>query len=398
MPFASRDYGTGDRAGCRGSDAVRGPPPAGLPPVHPPVLPPILIVTAGGLEHGGGIGRVVGYMIDGWSGDAPGDTAPDWRVVDTRGPRVDLRAPFRFLAALATIAAAAPRRPLLHIHIAGRGSTVRKLIVGWLARALRVRFVLHLHDYNYRAFCDGLPGWARGLVRGLFRAADLVIVLGSGDAALMREAFGIASERIAVMHNAVPTPSPAVGPRGATPVHILFLGRLSERKGVPELIAALATPMLAALPWRATLAGDGDLARYRADAARAGLTDRIAFPGWLDRAGTDALLRSADILVLPSYDEGMAMSVLEGLAYAVCVVCTPVGALAEVIEHDVNGLLVRPGDVAGLADALALAIGDAPRRLRLALGGEITFRRGFEAQAYARRMLELYRRAVRRAE
>jgi glycosyltransferase involved in cell wall biosynthesis len=353
-----------------------------------------LIVTAGGLEHGGGIGRVIGYMIGGWS--AP--DAPRWRVVDTRGPRVDLAAPFRFLAALATIAAATPRGPLLHMHIAGRGSTVRKLIVGWLARALRLRLVLHLHDYNYRAFCDSLPGWALALVRGLFRGADLVVVLGRGDAELVQARFGVAPERIAVMHNAVPAPVPPVAPRTGSPVHILFLGRLSERKGVPELIAALAEPALAALPWRATVAGDGDVARYRAAAERAGVGARIDFPGWLDRAATDRLLRAADILVLPSYDEGMAMSVLEGLAHAMCVVCTPVGALAEVIEHDVNGMLVQPGDVAGLAAALAEMIANPSRRLRLALGGEITFRRGFEVQAYARRMLELYRRAVADAQ
>ncbi|MBV8168574.1 MAG: glycosyltransferase, partial [Alphaproteobacteria bacterium] len=203
-------------------------------PSQPEVLPEILIVTAGGLEHGGGIGRVIGYMVDGWTRP----DAPRWRVVDTRGPRVDLAAPFRFLAALATIVAARPRRPLLHVHIAGRGSTVRKLIVGWLARLLGLRVVLHLHDYNYRAFCDALPGWAAARVAALFRGAALVVVLGRGDAELVQTRFGVAPARVAVMHNAVPAPSPPVAarplsPRSGAPVHILFLGRLSERKGVP---------------------------------------------------------------------------------------------------------------------------------------------------------------------
>src|SRR4051812_38209134 len=197
------------------------------PPVLSEVLPEILIVTAGGLEHGGGIGRVIGYMVDGWKGA----DAPRWRVVDTRGQRVDVAAPFRFLAALATIAAARPRRPLLHVHIAGRGSTVRKLFVGWLARVLRLRVVLHLHDYNYRAFCDSLRGWAAVRVAALFRGADLVVVLGRGDAELVRTRFGVAPARIAVMPNAVPAPAPPVAPRSGAPVHVLFLGRLSARKG-----------------------------------------------------------------------------------------------------------------------------------------------------------------------
>src|SRR5436305_1918660 len=185
-------------------------------------------------------------------------------------------------------------------------------------------------DYGTcRAGCDAPPGWAAGRAAALFRGAALVVVLGRGDAGLLQTRFGVAPTRIAVMHNAVPAPAPPVAPRSGASVHIVFLGRLSERKGVPELIAALADPKLAALPWRATLAGDGDLARYRAAAAEAGIAARIDFPGWLDRAGTERLLREADVLVLPSYDEGMAMSVLEGLAYALRVVCTAVGALAE---------------------------------------------------------------------
>src|SRR5262249_37817144 len=148
--------------------------------------------------------------------------------------------------------------------------------------------------------------------------------------------------------NAVRAPRPPVERAPGAMAQILFLGRLSDRKGIPELIRALADPQLAALPWHATLAGDGDLALYRRQAKKDGVAHRIAFPGWLDRDGTERLLRAADILVLPSHDEGMAMSVLEGLAYRLCVVCTPVGALAEVIEHDVSGILVRPGDAAGL--------------------------------------------------
>ncbi len=104
----------------------------------------ILHVTPGGLEHGGGIGRMIGYMIDAWQ-DQP--DRPDMRVLDTRGAGHIALSPWHFARCLFTIVAMRPRRPLLHVHVAGRGSTIRKIILVHFARLLRLPVVLHLHDY-----------------------------------------------------------------------------------------------------------------------------------------------------------------------------------------------------------------------------------------------------------
>jgi len=145
------------------------------------------------------------------------------------------------------------------------------------------------------------------------------------------------------------------------------------------------------LPWCATLAGDGDVEHFRELARSSGVLERITFTGWLDRPSTDRLLADAHILVLPSYEEGMAMSVLEGLAYGLCVVCTPVGALAEVIEDGRSGLLCKPGDVAGLATALARAVSDPDLRRRLRAGALERHHEGFDIDHYARRLIAVFR-------
>ena len=234
----------------------------------------------------------------------------------------------------------------------------------------------------------------RRLVRGMFSAAAQIIVLGTEADRTLRAALALMDAPILVLPNAVPDPHPA--PRAAAtgaaaePAHLVFLGYLSARKGVPELLQALASPALAALPWRATLAGGGPVDEFRARAAALGLADRVAFPGWIDQPAASALCAAADILALPSHAEGLAMSVLEGLAHGLAVVATPVGAHAEVIEPERSGLLVPPGDVAALGAALIRVIGDPALRERLRAGARQRFLDRYDVRSYAARLARLH--------
>ena len=180
-------------------------------------------------------------------------------------------------------------------------------------------------------------------------------------------------------------------------LRIIFLGRLQRRKGVHDLIEALARDELRALSWRATIAGGGpDQRVFEEQAAQASIANRIDFPGWLDQSAIVALLKTADILVLPSYAEEMAMSVLEGMAFGLCIVCTTVGALAEVVEDGVSAILVTPGDVQGLADALARCIVDPMLRGRLGAGARQTFLEKYNIADYPERLMAVYRRTGER--
>ena len=84
------------------------------------------------------------------------------------------------------------------------------------------------------------------------------------------------------------------------------------------------------------------------------------------------------------------MSVLEGLSHGLAVVTTPVGAHLEVIEPEVSGILVPPGDVTALADALARVIEDESLRSRLARGARNRFLEAFDIRRYAARLERLH--------
>ena len=357
---------------------------------------PVLMITAGGLEHGGGIGRMVGYTLGAWTGA----TLPLIRVIDTRGPKFTRWVwPFYLLKCLFGIVRFAPRNPILHIHLAANSSTWRKLAVVWLGRLLRLDYVIHLHDPTYAEFYIGLPGWARGMVRAMYLRAGRVIALGIPAKAMISGVIGVPAERIEVVPNAAPGPSriaPSVARDEVSGPCILFLGQLQQRKGVHDLIDALARPELVALRWHAILAGGGpDQKRYQEQAKARGILPRISFPGWLPRIEIEGLLESASILVLPSYAEEMAMSVLEGMAYGLCVVSTPVGALAEVLDDGESAVVVTPGDVDGLAAALSKCLADPELRRRIGAGARDAYLRRYNVADYPQRIVAVHRRTRR---
>lgn len=341
----------------------------------------------GGLENGGGIGRLVGHIVDA----AERDGVPH-AVSDTRGPGWSThRSPGRLLMSLAAMTRdriAAPGR-IHHIHVAGRGSTARKIALCAAARGLGCTHVLHLHDYDYATDFLRRPGWQRALVRRMFRGADHVLVLGRGDRETAVSLLGVDAARLTVLGNCVPDPGPGTPARGEVPC-IVFLGQLGPRKGVPELLRALASQQMQALEWRAVIAGDGPVATYRDEADRLGLGDRVTMPGWIDRAAARRLCAGSDILVLPSHNEGMAMAVIEGLAHGLAVVTTRVGAHEEAIADGVTGVFVPVGDPVGLAAALAQLVADPDERARLSAAARVHYLARFSMEGYMRALGRAY--------
>lgn len=353
---------------------------------------PVLMLVGGGLEEGGGIGRMVGYVLDAWNRQA----GPRMTVIDTRGPKYRrILWPFYLLGSIARIIAAAPSRPIVHIHIAANTSTLRKLIMAAASRFCRLPYIIQLHDPKYAEYYARQPGWLKARIRAAFAGAAKVIALGRPAAAMMATVLAVPPDRIDIIANAVPGPAEIADEpdrRDGLAPHILFLGHLIRRKGVHDLIAALSRPELQRLSWHMTLAGGGpEQAGFAAQAADGGIGDRVAFPGWVPGDTVRDLLRSADILVLPSYAEEMAMSVLEGMAYGLCLVCTPVGAQAEVIEDDVSALVIEPGDVDGLAAALARAIADPGLRRRVGQGARAAYLQRYNIDDYPGRLAAIYR-------
>jgi glycosyltransferase involved in cell wall biosynthesis len=173
---------------------------------------------------------------------------------------------------------------------------------------------------------------------------------------------------------------------------MLFLGNLMQRKGIFDLLQAVARLPAELPPWRLTVAGGGEVERCQALAAELGIADRVRFAGWVDQARARSLLAEADMLVLPSYDEGLPLVILEALGMGTPVVCTPVGAIPEVLEDLRTALFVRPGSPQDLSRKLQLLLEDAALRRTLSTNGLALFAARFTLDAFIDQLFNVYRR------
>jgi glycosyltransferase involved in cell wall biosynthesis len=356
------------------------------------------MVVPGGLEHGGGIGRQIGYCLKVLDGNQGGVT---YRVIDSRGPWFLGASPVHIVGAALQLSRAAMKLlwarlclspHLVHVNVTGRGSTIRKLVLTGVARSIGMRYLLHVHDYDYADDYRRRSSLMRALIARMFRRAENIVVLGGRDKRLLADLFDLPPDRVTVLHNAVPDPQSGCRPAQppGTPCQLLFLGYLSERKGVPELLRALASPALASRQWQAVVAGGGPVSEFRSMAEKLGILERVQFPGWVEEPQVKMLSANADVLVLPSHAEGLAMAVLEGLSHGLTVIATPVGAHSEVIEPGVSGLFVPPGDVVALADTLARVIDDGALREHLGDGARRRYVEKFDVRDYADRLSRLH--------
>lgn len=354
----------------------------------------VAIVVPDGLAGRGGIGRVVTYLTRDLARNHTGIEVRVWRTRLT-GVGLLRHASVPLMLAAFGLACLARRIDVVHLNVAPRGSTWRKALFERVARAASVPVILHLHGSGYDEFYRGLPPGRQAKVRALFGRVARVVALSAYWRDFVVGELGVPAARVVEIANGVPDAAPPLAKPGGPVPHLAFLGQVGRRKGIDMLLAALASAPLAGQAWRLTVGGDGDVEKARAQAAALGIGDRIAWLGWVDEAAVDAVLRSADIFVLPSRAENQPVSILEAMARAIPVVSTRVGAIPDQVLDGVTGLLVPPADPAALAEAIAALLGAPERRRRMGEAALARFVERFSVSAYASRFAGLYRTVAR---
>ena len=201
--------------------------------------------------------------------------------------------------------------------------------------------------------------------------------------------------RVEVLYNAVDVPAENPYTAGGRDL-VMFLGRLGERKGTYVLLDAIrALDSRLAPGIRFCLCGDGDVERVREIVAQTGIAHRIAHVGWISGDEKSRMLSRTMMNVLPSFNEGLPMTILETMALGIPNISTPVASIPEVIEDGVTGMLVPPGDAVALASAIERMAGDARLRQRISDNSHALILKDFAIEGRADMLQKCWRRLCR---
>lgn len=232
-------------------------------------------------------------------------------------------------------------------------------------------------------------------------AAFVVTVSESNRAVIVDECGPAAAAKVHVVRCGVDRAQlprrPALVPTGSGLRRVCCVGTLHEVKGQAVLVEAVGRLVAAGRNVCCTLVGGGpdhDALRHRAD--EAGLGPRVRITGRVPRPEVVAALDRADVLVAPSVPsadgrrEGLPVVVLEAMAVGVPVVASRLSGIPEAVEHEVTGLLVEPGDPAGLADAIARVLDEPEAAAGWVEQAAARLDEEFTIEVSARRLVALF--------
>ncbi|BAQ48444.1 MULTISPECIES: glycosyltransferase family 4 protein [Methylobacterium] len=227
--------------------------------------------------------------------------------------------------------------------------------------------------------------------------ANALLIGGRSFVAEVCDRLGSDPARFTIVPGAVDTARfrPPQGWRpgdAADPVRLFYHGRVDRRKGVLDFIDALSLLRRRGTPFSAIISGIGpDVEPAQALAADLGFPENeVRFTGYAEYDAVPGLYAMGDVFVSPTYAEGFSNTILEAMAAGQAVVSTHSVGVSDCLRDEENGLMVQPGDVPALAEALHRIITDRPLRARLAASALEECRRVYSWQAVGRQIMDVY--------
>lgn len=280
---------------------------------------------------------------------------------------------------------------IAHLHVSERGSFFRKALIARLCKKCGVKVILHHHGAEFDEFYSNLNDKNKRYINLILEIVDCNIVLSKGLISMIINKAPNAN--VKVLYNAVKTYYK--NPYNKNAKNILFLGRLGKRKGTYDLIEAIKfLDNKINKDIKVYLCGDGEIDRVKGLIKKYNLSDRITYVGWVDKDDIKDIFSKSAINVLPSYNEGLPMTILETMAYGIPNISTNIASIPEVINDVGNGYLINPGNVGDLINKLKVILSNEKLRLEFSNKSYNLIKNDFSLDSHVEKLISIWKNLI----
>ena len=258
-----------------------------------------------------------------------------------------------FTKAILHMKKAISRNDVIHIHMSKNGSFFRKYFFAKEAKKQNKKIVIHIHSSQFLQFYRSSNLKIKKMIHKTFDNADKVFVLSEYWKEMFKELIN--ENKMVVLANGIVCQEHLN--KRYDNQNILFLGKICELKGIFDLLKAISITVNKHKNVHLYIGGVGEIDTCKNICRKFNIEKNVSFCGWVSGEKKDKLLKNCSIFVLPSYTEGMPVSLIEAMSYGCSCIVTDVGAIPE-IHNESNSIMVKPGDVEELSNSICMLLED----------------------------------------
>ena len=231
---------------------------------------------------------------------------------------------------------------IVHLHSASKGSFIRKIIIALFAKIGSKKVVFHMHGGQMKKFYGQLT-WSRIIFKSILSKIDVFICLTEEWKNYFQNQLEL--QNVVVLGNPVKIANAVTHKPFNNTISLLFLGTLNPNKGIFDLLTYLRSNVyFKNKQIRLLIGGTGDVDTLNGIIHDAAFLNQIKYIGFVSGQSKEDAIKDCDVFILPSYFEGLPVSILEAMGHGKPVISTRVGGIPSVVQENKNGWLFNAGD------------------------------------------------------
>lgn len=279
---------------------------------------------------------------------------------------------------------------IIHIHSSFGPSFYRKLPFIVVSRLFRKKIVNHIHGADFNVFYSDSSWAKKHLIKYAYNACDVIIALSEEWKKSFCEI--VDEKKIFILENYsfLYEDNYLMRLKRDSNKKVLFLGQIGMRKGCYDIPGIISRVKKSIPDINFTIAGVGEVEELKEQMEKENVISNTDFPGWVSGELRKKLLNDSDILILPSYNEGMPMAILDAMGYGMPIISTKVGGIPKIVKNSRNGFIFEPGNIEDMGDAIVALFTDDTLMKRCISESFKIVKESYSYEVHIKKLFEIY--------